>query len=48
MQTDISLGLLGILQVSRLMEKEDLAVEQISIMKRNNCMKSLQIARDAR
>lgn len=48
MQVDISLGLLGILHVSRLKEKGDLAVEMISIMKRNNCMKSIQIARDAR
>ena len=48
MQVDISLGLLGILQVSRLLEKGQLSVEQISMMKRNNCMKSIQIARDAR
>ena len=48
MQVDISLGLMGILQVSRLKEKGELAVEQISMMKRNNCMKSIQIARDAR
>ena len=48
MQTDISLGLLGILQVSRLKESGNLAVEQISIMKRNNCMKAIQIARNAR
>lgn len=39
---------MGILQVSRLKEKGELAVEQISMMKRNNCMKSIQIARDAR
>lgn len=48
MQVDISLGLLGVLQVSRLKEKGLLAVEQISMMKRNNCMKAIQIARDAR
>ena len=48
MQTDISLGLLGIHQVSSLKQKGELAVEQISIMKRNNCMKAIQIARDAR
>jgi len=48
MQVDISLGLLGIHQVSRLKEKGQLAVEQISMMKRNNCMKAIQIARDAR
>lgn len=48
MEVDISLGLLGILQVSRLKEKNELAVEQISMMKRNNCMKAIQIARNAR
>lgn len=48
MEVDISLGLLGIHQVSRLKEKGLLAVEQVSMMKRNNCMKAIQIARDAR
>lgn len=48
MQVDISLGLMGILQVSRLKEKGAYSVEQISMMKRNNCMKAIQIARDAR
>lgn len=48
MQTDISLGLLGVLQLSRLKEQGQLAVEMVSMMKRNNCMKSIQIARDAR
>ena len=48
MNTDISLGTLGILQVSRLKDRGDLAVEMISMMKRNNCMKAIQIARDAR
>lgn len=48
MNTDISLGTMGILQVSRLQEKGDLAVEMISMMKRNNCMKAIQVARDAR
>lgn len=48
MEVDISLGLLGIHQISRLKEKGQLAVEQISMMKRNNCMKAIQIARDAR
>lgn len=48
MQTDISLGTLAALQVSRLKEKGELAVEMISMIKRNNCMKSIQIARDAR
>jgi glutaryl-CoA dehydrogenase len=48
MQTDISLGTLAALQVSRLKEKGQLAVEMISMIKRNNCMKSIQIARDSR
>jgi glutaryl-CoA dehydrogenase len=48
MNTDISLGTLGILQVSRLKDQGELAVEMISMMKRNNCMKAIQIARDAR
>ncbi len=48
MNTDISLGTLGMLQVSRLKDKNELAVEMISMMKRNNCMKAIQIARDAR
>lgn len=48
MNVDIALGTQGILQVSRLREKDLLAVEMISIMKRNNCMKAIQIARDAR
>lgn len=48
MSTDIALGTQGILQVSRLREKNELAVEMVSIMKRNNCMKAIQIARDSR
>ena len=48
MQTDISLGTLAALQVSRLKEKGQLAVEMISMIKRNNCMKAIQIARDSR
>lgn len=48
MNVDIALGTQGILQVSRLLEQNKLAIEQVSMMKRNNCIKSLQIARDAR
>jgi glutaryl-CoA dehydrogenase len=48
MNIDIALGTQGILQVSRLRESNNLAVEMVSIMKRNNCMKAIQIARDAR
>jgi glutaryl-CoA dehydrogenase len=48
MQTDIALGLQGSLRVGRLMDTGKLAPEMISIMKRNNCGKALDIARMAR
>ncbi len=48
MQTDIALGLQGSLRVGRLMDKHLMAPEMISIMKRNNCGKALDIARHAR
>lgn len=48
MATDISLGLQGCLQVSRLKDEGNLAVEMISIIKRNSCTKALDIARKAR
>ncbi|SLN58878.1 acyl-CoA dehydrogenase [Pseudooctadecabacter jejudonensis] len=48
MQTDISLGLQGSLQVGRLMEAGTAAPEMISLMKRNNCGKALDVARAAR
>jgi glutaryl-CoA dehydrogenase len=48
MQTDITLGLQGSLRVGRLMEEGRMAPEMISIMKRNNCGKALDIARMAR
>ncbi len=48
MNTDISLGTLGILQVARNKDNGNLAVEMISMMKRNNCMKAIEIARNAR
>lgn len=48
MQTDISLGLQGSLQVGRLMDQGKAAPEMISMMKRNNCGKALDIARMAR
>ncbi len=48
MQTEITLGLQGSLQVGRLMEQGQAAPEMISLMKRNNCGKALTIARDAR
>lgn len=48
MITDITLGLQGILRVGRLMDESVLIPETISMMKRNNCSKALQIARQAR
>jgi glutaryl-CoA dehydrogenase len=48
MQTEIALGLQGSLQVGRLMDSGQVAPEMISIMKRNNCGKALDIARVAR
>ncbi|MEM9578013.1 MAG: acyl-CoA dehydrogenase [Pseudomonadota bacterium] len=48
MQTEIALGLQGSLQVGRLMDDARAAPEMISIMKRNNCGKALDIARMAR
>lgn len=48
MQTEISLGLQAALQVGRLMDQGTWAPEMISLIKRNNCGKSLDIARVAR
>ena len=48
MLTDITLGLHGIHRVSQLKDSDELAPEMISIMKRNNCGKALEIARNAR
>ena len=48
MQTEISLALQGCLQMGRLMDQGNCPVELISLMKRNNCGKSLDIARTAR
>lgn len=49
MCTEITLGLHAVLQVSRLKDEEGkLAPEMISMVKRNNCGKALQIAREAR
>ncbi|TDJ22840.1 MAG: acyl-CoA dehydrogenase [Gammaproteobacteria bacterium] len=48
MQTEITLGLQGALRIGRLMDEGRLAVENISLMKRNNCGKALDIARMAR
>ncbi|MEH7830080.1 acyl-CoA dehydrogenase [Gemmobacter denitrificans] len=48
MLTDISLGLQASLRVGRLLDEANAAPEMISIVKRNNCGKALEIARHAR
>ena len=48
MQTEIALGLQGSLRLGRLMDEGRFAPEIISIMKRNNCGKALDIARASR
>ena len=48
MQTEIALGLNAALQVGRLMDRGTLGIEAISLIKRNNCGKALDIARLAR
>ncbi len=48
MMTDISLGLQASLRVGRLMDEGNAAPEMISMIKRNNCGKALDIARMAR
>ena len=47
-QTEISLGLQGSLRLGRLLDSHTASAELISLMKRNNCGKSLDIARTAR
>ena len=48
MQTEITLGLQAALRVGRLLDEERCPVENISMIKRNNCGKALDIARLAR
>ncbi len=48
MQTDITLGLQGALRVGQMMDEGRVLPEAISLMKRNNCGKALDIARLAR
>jgi glutaryl-CoA dehydrogenase len=48
MQTEIALGLQAALRVGRLMDEAQAAPEMISLIKRNNCGKALEIARHAR
>ena len=47
-QTEITLGLQAALQVGRLMDAAEAAPEMISLIKRNNCGKALDVARHAR
>ncbi|MCV2448158.1 acyl-CoA dehydrogenase [Paracoccus sp. DMF] len=48
MQTEIALGLQASLRVGRLFDEGRMAPEMVSIVKRNNCGKALDIARMAR
>jgi len=48
MQTEIALGLQGCLRVGRLIDAGQAAPEMVSLIKRNNCGKALDIARMAR
>ena len=48
MQTEITLGLHAALRVGRLIDDEQMIPEMISLIKRNNCGKALEVARMAR
>lgn len=48
MQTEITLGLHAALRVGRLIDENNFAPEMISLIKRNNCGKALDIARTSR
>ncbi len=48
MSTEITLGLQGALRLGRLMDQGQWAPEMVSMMKRNNCGKALDIARMSR
>jgi glutaryl-CoA dehydrogenase len=48
MATELALGFSAVYEVSRLKEEKLLAPEMISLIKRNSCLKALNIARDAR
>ena len=48
MQTEISLGMQAALRVGRLIDENNFVPEMISLIKRNNCQKALEIARSAR
>ncbi|KAJ2700316.1 hypothetical protein FB645_005041 [Coemansia sp. IMI 203386] len=46
--SEIALGLQACLRVGRLIEEDQLAVEMISLIKRNSCVKALEISRNMR
>ena len=48
MQTEITLGLQTVFRVGRLIDSGDMKPEMISLVKRNNCQKALDIARTSR
>ena len=48
MQTEITLGLHTVLRLGRLIDDEKMKPEMISLLKRNNCQKALEIARESR
>ena len=48
MQTEISLGLQSVLRLGRLIDGDQMEPEMISMLKRNNCQKALDVARQAR
>jgi glutaryl-CoA dehydrogenase len=48
MQTEITLGLQAALRVGKLIDDEQMIPEMISLIKRNNCGKALEVARLAR
>ena len=48
MQTEITLGLHAVLRLGRLIDEHDASPEMISLLKRNNCGKALDIARVSR
>ncbi len=48
MQTEITLGLQSVLRLGRLIDEDKMKPEMISLLKRNNCQKALEIARLSR
>ncbi len=48
MQTEITIGLHAVLRLGRVMDAGDWSPEMVSLLKRNNCGKALDVARTAR